>query len=157
MEWLTLAGFAVAALAAGSTGAAFPPGEWYQMLRKPTWTPPNWVFPVAWTVLYAAMVYAAWRVAMHAPPALAAPALAVWAAQIVLNALWTPVFFGLRKLGAALFVVAALWIAVVTLLLLFLRADLIAGALIAPYLVWVSYATALNAKIWRDNPRSLRA
>jgi len=156
MDWLTLAGLALAALAAGATGALFPPGAWYKTLVKPAWTPPDWLFPVAWTALYAAMVYAAWRVA-QAPIELAAPALAFWAAQIVLNALWSPMFFGLHRIGGALAVLALLWVAVVATLLLSLRADLIAGLLLVPYLIWVSYAGALNAKIWQDNRRPATA
>ena len=156
MEWLTLAGLALAALAAGATGALFPPGEWYKTLVKPAWTPPDWLFPVAWTVLYAAMVYAAWRVA-QAPIGLAAPALAFWAAQIVLNALWSPVFFGLHRIGGALAVLTLLWVAVVATLVLSLRADMVAGLLLIPYLIWVSYAGALNAKIWADNRKRAAA
>ena len=153
MEWLTLAGFVAAVLAAGSTGAMFPPGDWYKTLKKPAWTPPNWLFPLAWTALYAAIAYAAWRVSRQ-PIEVAAPALAFWAAQNTINALWSPVFFGLHRIGAALVVVSALWAGVAATLVLFLRADPVAGLLILPYLVWVSYATALNARIWRDNPRA---
>ena len=155
MDWVTLIGFAVAVMAAGATGAMFPPGPWYDTLEKPSWTPPNWLFPLAWTALYAAMVYAAWRVSKVeialAGPSVVAPALAMWAAQITLNALWTPVFFGLRKIGAALAVLAALWVAVLVTLGLFLRADTLAGLLLVPYLIWVSYAAALNFTIWRTN------
>ncbi len=148
MEWLTAIGLAGAAMAAASTGAAFPPGEWYKTLSKPTWTPPNWLFPLAWTFLYIAMVYAAWRVAGTEA---AGPALAFWACQITLNALWSPVFFGLRRIGAALFVIGPLWGAVLVTMLLFFSADLLAGVLLVPYLIWVSYAAALNFDIWRRN------
>lgn len=151
MDWITLAGLALAVMAAASTGAMFPPGDWYDALDKPNWTPPNWLFPVAWTALYIAMVIAAWRVS-SAPGDIAGPALAFWAAQIALNAIWTPVFFGLRRLGAALVVLSGLWIAVAATILLSARADTIAALLLAPYLVWVSYAGALNASIWRRNP-----
>lgn len=80
------------------------------------------------------------------------PALAFWSAQIVLNAVWSPIFFGLQRLGAALVVLICLWVAVLLTMVLFWRADLIAGLLIAPYVVWVSFAGALNAWIWRANP-----
>lgn len=151
MDWLTLAGFVAAVMAAASTGAAFPPGPWYDTLTKPGWTPPDWLFPVAWTALYAGMAYAAWRVTA-ADAALAMPALAFWSAQIVLNAVWSPIFFGLQRLGAALVVLICLWVAVLLTMVLFWRADLIAGLLIVPYVVWVSFAGALNAWIWRANP-----
>lgn len=153
MDWLTFAGLVLAVLTAGATGALFPPGDWYKTLVKPAWTPPDWLFPVAWTLLYAAMAYAALRVT-RAPMALAAPALAFWAAQIVLNALWSPVFFGLHRIGAALAVLATLWLTLLVTLVLFFRADLVAGLLLVPYLVWVSYAGALNAKIWQDNRKA---
>lgn len=156
MDWLTFAGLVLAVLTAGAAGALFPPGAWYKTLVKPAWTPPDWLFPVAWTVLYAAMAYAALRVT-RAPMALAAPALAFWAAQIVLNALWSPVFFGLHRIGVAMAVLALLWLTLLVTLVLFLRADLIAGLLLVPYLVWVSYAGALNARIWQDNRKSAAA
>lgn len=150
MDWITLAGLTVAVMGAASTGAMFGPGAWYDTLQKPVWTPPNWLFPLAWTILYAVMIYAAYRVA-QGPIELAAPALAFWAAQIVLNALWSPVFFGLRKLGAALFVLGLLWGAVLATIILFWRVDWLSGALMVPYLFWGSYAGALNARIWLDN------
>ncbi|WP_112320758.1 tryptophan-rich sensory protein TspO [Oceanibium sediminis] len=151
MDWITLAGLSLAVMGAASTGAMFSPGEWYETLEKPAWTPPKWLFPLAWTALYIAMAWAAYRVA-QAPLELAAPALAFWAAQIVLNAVWSPVFFGLRRLGAALVVLCLMWVAVVMTTVLAFRADTLAGLLLAPYVVWVSYAGALNAVIWRNNP-----
>lgn len=150
MDWITLIGLAGAAMGAASTGAMFPPGDWYDTIRKPSWTPPNWLFPLAWTVLYIAMVYAAWRVT-RLDIALAAPALAFWACQLVLNAVWSPVFFGLQRIGAAMVVLVCLWLAVAGTLILFLRADLIAGLLIVPYLIWGTYAGALNWWIWQNN------
>lgn len=153
MDWLTVMGLSAAVLGAASTGAMFSPGPWYDALRKPSWTPPNWLFPLAWTALYAAMVWAAYRIA-QTPIDVAAPGLAFWAAQIVFNALWSPVFFGLRKLGAALVVLIGLWVCVGMTTVLFWRVDLVAGLLFAPYVVWVSYAGALNAVIWRGNPKA---
>lgn len=150
MDWITLAGFVAAAVGAAATGALFSPGPWYDALLKPAWTPPNWLFPLAWTLLYAAMVWAAYRVS-RAPMALAAPGLAFWSAQIAFNALWSPIFFGQKKLGAALVALCGLWICVVATTALFFRVDLVAGLLFAPYVVWVSYAGALNAVIWRSN------
>ncbi|MEM8788113.1 MAG: TspO/MBR family protein [Pseudomonadota bacterium] len=146
MDWVSLIGFATAAMAAASSGAMFPPGAWYDDLPKPPWTPPNWLFPLAWTLLYAAIVYAALRIA---PNPAAGPALALWAAQIALNGLWTPVFFGLRRIGGALIVLAGLWLAVAATLVAFWRLDTLAGILFVPYLIWVSYAAALNADILR--------
>jgi tryptophan-rich sensory protein len=151
MSWITLAGFLAATLGAGATGVLFPPGAWYRTLRKPAWTPPDRLFPIAWTALYLAMAFAAWRVALSPSP-WAAPGLALWSWQIVMNALWSPVFFGLRRPGAALVVLAALWTAVVLTTVLFRAADPVAGLLMTPYVLWVSYAGALNFWIWRANP-----
>jgi len=146
--WLFLL-FLTACVAAGSTGALFSPGAWYDSLTKPGWTPPDWLFPVAWTFLYIAIALAASRVA---PLEGNAYAMGFWAAQIALNTLWTPVFFGKRKIGGGMIVLAALWLAVLGTLVTFWRLDAVAGLLIAPYLVWVSYAGALNFAIWRTNP-----
>ena len=155
MSLITLAALIVAVAAAASTGTMYKPGPWYDGLVKPAWTPPKWAFPVAWILLYAAMAWAAWRVSMVeialAGPTVVGPALAVFAAQIVLNAIWTPCFFGAHRIGAALAIIVALWVAVLAMAALFFRADLLAGALVLPYLGWISYAAALNAWIWRNN------
>lgn len=147
--WTTLAAFLAATLSAGSAGALFRPGAWYESLGKPPWTPPNRIFPIAWTVLYIAMAVAAWRIAAEPRPF---PALAVWSWQLVLNALWSPIVFGLRRLRAGLAVIILLWVAVALATLLFWREDTLAGALMLAYLLWVSYATALNAALVRRNP-----
>jgi len=151
LTWITLAGFLAATFGAGSTGAVFQPGAWYRGLSKPGWTPPDWLFPIAWTALYIAMAIAAWRVA-YAPSDLAIPALALWSWQIVMNALWSPIFFGLRRLGAAMVALSVLWVAVVLTTTAFWLVDPVAGLLMAPYVVWVSYAGALNFTLWRMNP-----
>jgi len=151
MSLLVILGFALAVGAAASTGAMYPPGAWYDGLVKPSWTPPNWLFPLAWTLLYAMLVYVAWRLT-RLPMELAAAPLAMWAAQMSLNAIWTPVFMGLHKLGAALAIIGLLWVAVALLLVLAFRSDWLSGVLLIPYLIWVSYAGALNAAIWRANP-----
>ena len=80
--------------AAAATGAMFQPGDRYRGLAKPRWTPPDWLFPVAWTVLYLSMSAAAARVAMLPNTG---QALALWSVQIAFNTLWTPVFFGLKS------------------------------------------------------------
>ncbi|MBA1147124.1 tryptophan-rich sensory protein [Ectothiorhodospiraceae bacterium WFHF3C12] len=151
MSLLTLLAFLGACAAAAATGALFSPGSWYRGLDKPAWTPPDWLFPVAWTLLYLAIAVAAWRVA-YSGAAVVPLALAVWACQIALNAIWTPVFFGLRRLRGALVILAFLWLAVLATLVCFLAADVLAGLLIVPYLAWLSYAAALNLSVWRRNP-----
>ena len=148
MDWLLFAVFLFACSAAATTGAMFEPGAWYRSLNKPRWTPPNWLFPVAWSTLYIAMSLAAMRVALAGDSALA---LALWSAQIAFNTLWTPVFFGLKRMGAALGVMVALWSSVAATTVAFWQIDLIAGLLFVPYLAWVTVAGALNFSVWRLN------
>lgn len=137
--------------AAAATGALFSPGDWYKAIRKPGWTPPDWLFPVAWTTLYLCMSLAAMRIAQSGDVR-APQALGFWTIQITLNALWSPVFFGLRKMRTALIVVALLWVAVAVTMVAFFRIDWVAGLLFLPYIAWVSTATALNAAVLRRNP-----
>jgi len=134
--------------AAAATGAMIQPGAWYRNLNKPRWTPPDWMFPVTWLVLYLSMSYAATRVASLPGTG---QALALWSAQIALNTLWTPVFFGLKRMGAGLVVIGLLWLAVALTMVEFFRHDMIAGMLFVPYLVWVTVAGALNYSVWTRN------
>jgi benzodiazapine receptor len=154
MDWTLFVIFLGACLAAGATGALFEPGEWYRGLRKPTWTPPDWLFPVAWTTLYLLMSVAAARVA---PLEGSQYAMAFFALQIALNTLWTPVFFGLKRMGAGMVVLVALWIAVACTLGAFWALDRLAGLMFVPYLVWVTVAGALNFSVWRLNPEAADA
>lgn len=149
MDWTLFAIFLAACFAAGSTGALFEPGKWYESLAKPSWTPPNWLFPVAWSTLYICIAAAAARVA---PIEGSQYAMAFFALQIALNTLWTPVFFGLKRMGAGMVVLVALWISVAATLGAFWSLDGIAGLLFVPYLVWVTVAGALNYSVWRMNP-----
>lgn len=127
---------------ASLTGALFPPGIWYENLVRPAGTPPDAAFPIAWTLLYIAMAIAAWRV--WRARGLGAE-LGLFVLQLVLNALWMPAAFGAHALGWALLVIVALWVALAATLATFWRADRLAGLLLLPYLVWVSYAVYLNA------------
>jgi len=149
--WLDFTIFLVACLFAGSTGGLFPPGAWYAGLAKPKWTPPNWVFPVTWTLLYLLMAFAGARLAAMPD---AGTALALWSLQIALNALWTPVFFGLRKIKMGLYVITGLWGAVALCVGVFWSYDAVAGLAFAPYLVWVSIALMLNLSVYRLNPQA---
>ena len=149
MEFFTLfLTYLAACGAAAATGAMFQPGDWYRGLSKPRWTPPDWLFPVAWTVLYLSMSVAAARVAMTAG---SGQALAFWSVQIALNTLWTPVFFGLRRSGAGLVIIFLLWLAVAATMVAFWQVDRIAGALFLPYLAWVTVAGLLNRSVWYRN------
>ena len=148
MDWGLFLIFLGACAAAGATGSLFPPGEWYRSLSKPVWTPPDWVFPVAWTYLYCALAFAGARVA-HLEGS--AYAMAFWALQIALNALWSPVFFGLNRMKAALIIIVLLWGAVLGLLISLWPLDKVAFWAVFPYIVWVSIAGALNASVWMRN------
>ncbi len=141
--------FLSACFAAGATGALFPTGPWYERLAKPSWVPPNWVFPVTWTTLYVLMSFAAARVA---PLEGSEYAMGFWAAQIAVNAIWTPVFFGLRRLRAGIPIILCLWFFVAAAMVAHMRLDLWAGLALVPYLVWVTIAAALNWSVWRLNP-----
>ena len=138
----------MACLAAGSTGSLFPTGDWYKSLNKPSWTPPDWVFPIAWLYLYIAMSYSLVRVN-------GAPGndlfLIFWALQLVFNTLWTPVFFGLNRIKLGFIILLCLWVSVVIMVVLAFYTDLIAGLLLTPYIVWGSYAGVLNFSIIQLN------
>ncbi|MDX8349155.1 TspO/MBR family protein [Cognatiyoonia sp. IB215446] len=146
--WLFLI-FLTACFGAGATGAVFPPGEWYEKLNKPSWVPPNWLFPVAWTTIYLLMSFAAARVAVLDGNAYA---MAFWATQIAFNALWTPVFFGLRRMKGALPVIAMLWLSVLGCTVTHWQLDFWAGLAFVPYLAWVTVAGVLNLAMVRLNP-----
>ncbi|WP_420556511.1 tryptophan-rich sensory protein TspO [Roseovarius sp.] len=154
MIWLCFAIFLAACFAAGATGALFPPGKWYEDLNKPTWTPPNWLFPVAWATLYLLMAGAGARAAVSPDNSVA---MALWALQIALNALWTPVFFGLRRIRLGLVVLVFLWVAVFWGTIELWQVDWLAGLMFVPYLAWVSVAGALNLSVMRLNPEVVRA
>lgn len=149
-DWALFLTFLAACGAAATTGAMFDPGRWYENLDKPAWTPPNWLFPVAWTVLYICMAFAAMRVAQLPG---SGQALAFWGAQIAFNTLWTPIFFGLQRMRAAMVVIGFLWLFVAATMIAFWQQDVLAGILFAPYLLWVTIAGALNLSVLRRNPQ----
>ena len=148
MFWLDFLVFLFACTAAGLTGSLFPPGEWYSELKKPVWTPPNWVFPVAWPILYLLMSYSG---ATLANLESAGSALALWALQISLNTLWTPVFFGLKNLKLGLIIIFFLLVSVAICTYVFWLYAWISGLLFLPYLAWVVFAAALNAAVFKLN------
>ncbi|MEM1362097.1 MAG: TspO/MBR family protein [Pseudomonadota bacterium] len=147
--WVCFVIFLLACFAVGTSGGLFPPGAWYRQLTKPPWTPPNWVFPTAWTTLYILMAAAGARVAVAPDNSIA---MALWSLQIALNGLWTPVFFGLKRLQLGLIVLIGLWVSVAATLLALWQVDQISGLLFVPYLIWVTIAGALNYAVLRLNP-----
>ncbi len=148
---LGLAGFLIACVAAASSGAVFKPGQWYETLAKPWWRPPNWLFPVAWTVLYGCIAVSGWLVWKTAGFAGAATALAVYGAQLVFNAAWSGLFFGLHRIDLAFAELVLLWLSIVATVATFAPVSLLAAELLLPYLVWVTFAGVLNLSIWQLN------
>lgn len=141
-------GLCLAVGAVGSLATAPKIPTWYAGLAKPGWTPPDAVFPIAWTTLYVLMAVALWRLwQLHAPSPERRRAVLLWFAQLALNALWSPVFFGMEAPGVALVIVVVLWLAIAATIFACARIDRIAAWLLVPYLAWVSYATTLNAAI----------
>ncbi len=141
----------IASMAAGWIGSQFMPGEWYVSLVKPAWTPPNVVFAPVWTALYVLMGVAAWLVWRRSGFSGAMVPLVLFIVQLVLNALWSYLFFGAHQPMLAFFEIVILWIVILLTLVCFWRMSLLAGVLLLPYLCWVGFASALNFQIWRLN------
>ena len=121
---------------------------WYASLTKPPWTPPNWVFPLVWSVLYAMMGVSLWLLwDRAADTARRRMAITLFFLQLVLNAAWSPVFFGLHHTRAALVIIVLLVAAIAATILAAWRTQRVAAWLLALYLVWVVYAATLNAGI----------
>ena len=139
------------AAAAGSVGTAAGLKDWYRGIAKPSWTPPNAVFGPVWTVLYAMMAAAAWRVWTRGGFAKARGPLLLFWVHLAVNAAWTIFFFGMRSPGLALADIVLLWVLIVVLIRLFWNHSRMASLLLVPYLLWVSFATALNATLWWMN------
>lgn len=141
--------FGTAAIGAALT--AGPVQEWYPTIRKPSWTPPDWLFGPVWTLLFGLMAVSAWLVCCRASIREARWGLGLFLVQLVLNAGWSGLFFALRSSGIAFVEILVLWTAIAATIFLFARVSPVAAALLVPYLIWVTYATALNAAIWWMN------
>ncbi len=141
--------FVVAGVGGWFTSMGMP--EWYMSLRKPSWQPPSWLFGPVWTALYIAMAMAAWLVWKEAGFDGATAALTLWGVQLLLNLAWSGVFFALRSPGWALLEIGVLWLVILVTTVLFFRHSSWAGALMVPYLAWVTFAAALNTAIVRLN------
>jgi benzodiazapine receptor len=129
------------------TAPAIP--AWYAGLVKPAFNPPNWVFGPVWTLLYVLMGVALFLVIKGGfTDRRVKVAAGVFIVQLVLNGLWSYVFFGLAAPGWALIEIAALWVSIVLCLILFYRISAAAGGLLIPYLAWVTFAAVLNGSIW---------
>jgi benzodiazapine receptor len=146
----------VACQCAGLVGSVFTVSAiptWYATLQKPPFTPPNWLFGPAWITLYLLMGIAAfivWRRGLDKEGI--TKALVTFLVQLVLNALWSVIFFGFRSPFWGVVVIVALWIAILFTILKFFKISTAAGALLLPYILWVSFAAILNISIWLLNP-----
>ncbi len=148
-EFLGLIGWLVLCLAASGTGAFVSTGGWYESLNKPGWNPPSAIFGPVWLVLYLLMGLAAWLVWREGGWRAQWKVLSCFLVQWVLNAAWTPLFFGLHRPGWALVEIVILWVVVVITGIGFWKVRRLAGLLWLPYFLWLSFAVALNFAIWR--------
>ena len=152
-----LFGWLALTLAAGGIGAAasLDAAPFYASLVRPGWAPPSTVFGPVWTLLYLLMGLAAWLVWRRGPSPAVRSALVLFVVQLALNALWSWLFFAWHRGGAAFADILVLWALIVATVVAFWRIRPLAGAMLLPYLAWVSFASALNFAIWRLNPQVL--
>lgn len=148
IAWLAICFIAAAIGAVASVQA----GTFYLSLSRPTWAPPASVFGPVWTALYALMAIAAWLVWREGGYSNARAALNLFVAQLALNAVWSWLFFAWHLGGAAFVDILLLWALLVATLISFWRIRPLAGALLVPYLLWVSFAAVLNYAVWKLNP-----
>ncbi len=144
----------VIAQLAGIVGSLFTVNSvrtWFQTIIKPSWNPPSWVFGPVWIILYTLMGISAYLVFKQKDVKDVKLALSVYGVHLLLNALWSVLFFGLKNPGFAFFEIIILLVFIVITMVLFWRINTLAGVLLLPYLVWVSFATFLNYTIWQLN------
>lgn len=136
----------VAVIMAISLGIGYvtAPGEWYENLNKPAFNPPSWVFGPVWTVLYVLIAIAGWRMWRIAPKS---GAMALWVAQMILNWLWSPAFFGAEAPALALAIIVAMLASIALFITQAWRLDRWSAGLFVPYAAWVAFATTLNGSI----------
>ncbi len=160
MSWADIIKLIVSLLAcegAGGIGAIFTTpaiSTWYARLKKPGFTPPNSVFGPVWITLYLLMaisVFLVWREGLNQDSTRIA--FIVFWVQLVLNILWSVVFFGLRSPIGGLVMIIFLWLAILATIILFFGVSAIAGGLLIPYIIWVTIAANLNFQLWRLNPQ----
>jgi len=152
-----LAGWLLVTFAAAAVGAiaSIEARSFYLQLARPTWAPPAGVFGPVWSVLYTLIGIAAWRVWRKGGFRLQRAALTLFLVQLVLNALWSWLFFGWHRGALAFADIVLLLVSILATLIAFWRAERLAGALLVPYLAWVSFASALNFEVWQLNPQAL--
>ena len=151
VAWLAVS-FTAAAV---GSAASIQAGPFYTQLMRPEWAPPPGLFGPVWTILYTLMGIAAWLVWRVGGFRAARTALTLFLVQLAVNALWSWLFFGWQRGGLAFADIILLWALIVATLVSFWRIRPLASALLIPYLLWVSFASALNYSVWRLNPQIL--
>ncbi|MEM7767138.1 MAG: TspO/MBR family protein [Pseudomonadota bacterium] len=141
---------------AASSGAVNQPGDWYERLEKPDWTPPNWAFPVVWSTIFILNIIAGWLVWRTSGSA-AWLAMAFYGFNLVVNAVWSFLFFGRRRMDWALIDAGILLASVVAVMMAFASHSSLAAILLTPYLAWVAIAFGLNWKMVQLNPEYARS
>ena len=154
MRWLLLVFWAMLCFAVAGVSGSWTAREiptWYRTLVRPSFAPPNWLFGPVWTLLYALMAIAAWRISLADPSPTRTAALALFGIQLALNFAWSFLFFRGHQIGWAFAEVLLLWTTILSTTLVFARISTSAAWLMAPYLAWVSFASLLNAAFWQLN------
>ena len=148
-RYLSLALFLLLVVGGGlAIGFFTAPGEWYAGLAKPPFNPPNWLFGPVWTLLYILIAIAGWLVWRHQS---GSTAMRLWWVQLVLNFLWSPVFFAVQSIGGALLVIVALLATILAFIAAAWGEHRTSALLFLPYATWVAFATVLNGSIWLLN------
>ncbi len=147
-KFLSFLVFAALVVATAWSGTHFLPGEWYASLNKPAWTPPNWVFPIAWTILYALIAVAGWLVWQAVGWS---PVILIWGVGLFFNGFWSYLMFGRHDPQMAMACLAQLWVTILAFIVAAWGVERRASYLYLPYLAWVTFAAALNFMIWRFN------
>ena len=124
------------------------PGAWYASITKPAFNPPAWIFGPAWTVLYILIAVAGWLVWQRDRTGLP---MKLWWAQLALNFMWTPVFFGAHQIGLAFLIILLMLAAILAFIGTEWRQARVTACLFAPYAAWVAFAAVLNGSIWALN------
>lgn len=146
---LILLGFILFSALIASSGIVFKPGTWYQGLAKPSWTPPNRAFPIVWSILYLLIAISGWLVWREAGFVIIP--FGIFLGQMILNFLWSMLFFGRRRPDLAFLDITLLGLAIAVNILAFWPYSRAASLLLMPYLAWVCVAAALNLKVWQLN------
>ncbi|MBK6290315.1 MAG: tryptophan-rich sensory protein [Candidatus Kapabacteria bacterium] len=156
-QWLGLLFSLLLVFAAAAAGglASASAGSFFMELDRPLWAPPAWLFGPAWTVLYLLMGVASWLVWRRGGFSDARLALTLYGVQLVLNGLWTWLFFVMRSGSLAFVEIIVLWILILATIIAFWRKNKLAGLMLVPYLIWVAYASALTFSLWQRNPSVL--